>query len=303
MPENWLIRLLPVLLLIFPGCSDSTSMPEIDSGNAYALAGKLVSFGKRYAGTAENQRQSGFIAARAAEYGAVVTTDRFSDLTTAGTLEFANITAEIKGRSDDFVIIGSHYDIKKIASAPGFEGANDSASSTALLLEMIRAIKASGNIPPLTLKFVFFDGEECLLEYSENDGFWGSRHYAKKLKDSGLAKRCKAVIVLDMIGDSDLGVTLPFNSSRQLVEKILESAETIGCKQYFSIKNFEILDDHQPFLQQGIPAIDVIDFEYGPGNIYWHTDADRMDKISGKSMKIIGDCVLRLVSNRKYWNY
>jgi len=301
MPDKWLILLLPVLLLMLPGCSDSPSIPETDSGNAYALAVKLVSFGKRYAGTAENQRQSGFIAARAAEYGAVVTTDRFSDLTSAGTLEFANITAEIKGRSDDFIIIGSHYDIKKIASAPGFEGANDSASSTALLLEMIRTIKASGNIPPLTLKFVFFDGEECLLEYSENDGFWGSRHYAQKIKDSGLAKRCKAVIVLDMIGDSDLGVTLPVNSSRQLVEKILDSAETAGCKQYFSLKNLEILDDHHPFLQQGIPAIDIIDFEYGPGNIYWHTDADTTDKISGKSMKIIGDCVLRLVLSRKYW--
>lgn len=301
MPENWLIRLLPVLLLVLAGCSDAVSTPEIDSRNAYALAVKLISFGKRYAGTAENQRQAAFLAARAAEYGAAVTTDRFTCLTSAGKLEFANITAEIKGRSDDFVIIGSHYDVKRIASAPDFEGANDSASSAALLLEMIRAIKASGAIPPLTIKFVFFDGEECLLEYSGSDGFWGSRHYAAKLKDSGLIKQCKAVIVLDMIGDAELGVTLPDNSDRKLVEKILDCAEAAGDKQYFSLKNFEIMDDHQPFLEQGIPAVDIIDFEYGPGNVYWHTDADKIDKISGKSMKIVGDCVLRLVLSQKYW--
>ncbi|MHB9138102.1 MAG: M28 family metallopeptidase [Victivallaceae bacterium] len=301
MPERWLIRLFPVALLVIAGCSDSSPVPEINSGNAYALAVKLVSFGKRYAGTAENRQQASFIAAKAAEYGAAVTTDRFSAMTTAGTLEFANITAEIKGRSDDFVIIGSHYDIKRIMSAPDFEGANDSASSTALLLEMIRAVKASGSTPPLTLKFVFFDGEECLLEYSGNDGFWGSRHYAQKMQDQGLAKQCKAVIVLDMIGDSELGVTLPANSSRQLAEKMLDAAEATGNKQYFALKNFEILDDHQPFLQQGIPAIDIIDFEYGPDNVYWHTGADKIDKISGKSMKVVGDCVLRLVLSGKYW--
>ncbi len=301
MPEKWLIRLLPALLLIIAGCPDSASIPEIDSRNAYTLAVKLVSFGKRYAGTAENQRQADFLAAKAAEYGAAVTSDRFSYLTSAGMLEFTNITAEIKGRSNDFIIIGSHYDVKRIESAPDFEGANDSASSSALLLEMIRTIKASGNIPPLTIRFVFFDGEECLLEYSENDGFWGSRRYAAKLKDNGLTKQCKAVIVLDMIGDAGLGVTLPDNSDRRLVEKILESAEATGGKQYFSLKNFAILDDHQPFLEQGIPAVDIIDFEYGPGNIYWHTNADKIDKISGKSMKIIGDCVLRLVLSQKYW--
>lgn len=301
MSLNRSIRALPVLLLMLAGCSRvPVPIPEIDSSNAYSLAVKLVSFGKRYSGTEENRKQAEFIAAKASEYGASASIDRFTCRTTAGEIEFANITAEIKGGSSDFVIIGSHYDIKKIASAPDFEGANDGASSSALLLEMIRAINASGYIPPVTLKFVFFDGEECQMAYSENDGLWGSRNYAEKIKNAGLIEKCRAVIVLDMIGDADLGVVLPANSDRKLVEKMLKSAEKSGCSQYFRAGNLEILDDHQPFLQQGIPAIDIIDFEYGPGNAYWHTDADKIDKISKKSLKIIGDCVLRLVLSSIY---
>ncbi len=299
MPLNWLTLALPALLLMLSGCSPHP-VPEIDSNNAYGLVTRLVSFGKRYAGTEENRKQAEFIVAKASEYGASVSVDRFTCPTSAGLIEFANITAEIKGKSSDFVIIGSHYDIKKIASAPDFEGANDGASSSALLLEMIRAINASGYIPPVTLKFVFFDGEECQIAYSENDGFWGSRNYAEKLKNAGLSSKCKAVVLLDMIGDADLGVTLPANSDRKLVEKVLESAGKIGCSQYFSSTNFEILDDHQPFLLHGIPSIDIIDFDYGPGNAYWHTDADKIDKISKKSLKIVGDCVLRLVLTSIY---
>jgi glutaminyl-peptide cyclotransferase len=297
MPLNWLTRVFPVLLLAFSGCSDSSTIPEIDSNNAYILAVKLVAFGKRYSGTEENRKQAGFIAAKASEYGASVSVDRFACRTACGLIEFANITAEVKGKNSDFIIVASHYDIKKIASAPDFEGANDSASSSALLLEMIRAIKTSDYIPPVTLKFVFFDGEECQMAYSENDGLWGSRNYAEKLRNAGLIKKCKAVIVLDMIGDADLGITLPANSDRKLIEKLLEAAGKLGYGQYFSAKNFEILDDHQPFLQQDISAVDIIDFEYGPGNAYWHTGADKIDKISGKSLKIVGDCVLRLVLN------
>lgn len=296
MPLTWLTRMFPALLLILSGCSDfPRSTPEIDSNNAYILAVRLVAFGKRYSGTEENRKQADFIAAKASEYGASVSIDRFIRRTAAGLIEFTNITAEIKGESSDFIIIGSHYDIKKIASAPDFEGANDSASSSALLLEMIRAVKASGHVPPVTLRFVFFDGEECQMAYSENDGLWGSRNYAEKLKDSGGIKQCKAVVLLDMIGDADLGVTLPVNSDRKLVEKVLKSAGALGYGQYFNMKNIEILDDHQPFLQLGIPAVDIIDFEYGPGNAYWHTNADKIDKISKKSLKIVGDCVLRLV--------
>ena len=229
MPLVWLNRLFPALLLVLSGCSDSTrSIPEIDSNNAYLLAVKLVAFGKRYAGTEENRKQADFIAAKASAYGASVSIDRFTRHTAGGLIEFANITAEIKGKSSDFIIIGSHYDIKKIASAPDFEGANDSASSSALLLEMIRAVKASGCIPPVTLKFAFFDGEECQIAYSENDGLWGSRNYAEKLKENGLISKCKAVIVLDMIGDADLNVTLPANSDRKLVENVLKAAGKMG---------------------------------------------------------------------------
>lgn len=300
MPGKWLFSAL--LIMFCCGCSErKRAIPEVSAEHAYQLAAKLVAFGKRYAGSEENKRQAEFIIARASESGTAVSADRFSGLTPNGTIEFNNITAEIKGRSQDFIIIGCHYDIKQIPTVPEFAGANDGAAATALLLEMMRVIAASGIQPPLTLKFVFFDGEECLIAYSDHDGLWGSRRCAAELKKKQTKQTCRGVIVLDMIGDAELGVTLPANSDRRLAEMLLKAARDQGVSHYFSITNFELLDDHQPFLDNGIPAINIVDFEYGPNNIFWHTGADRMDKISGKSQKIVGDCVLKLVLSSEYW--
>ena len=148
-------------LLFFAACgSKKIKIPDFDEQNALRLLIKLVSFGPRSSGTAANLRQAEFIAATAEKYGAVTTRGKFKCMTEEGLLQFVNIEAVIPGRRKDFVIIGSHFDTKKLPACVKFEGANDGASSTALLLELIRTIKNSGIQSEYTLKFVFFDGEE-----------------------------------------------------------------------------------------------------------------------------------------------
>jgi glutaminyl-peptide cyclotransferase len=287
-------------LSLLNGCSQQEAAPETDSRNAMKLVDSLVSFGQRYAGSQANKRQAEFIVKTLRDYGCFPQMQIFAKNTIIGKVTFRNIEAVIAGEDDRFIIIGSHYDTKKLSRDSKFEGANDGASSTALLLEMIRCIKMSGKTPPVTIKFVFFDGEECFNEYSETEGLYGSRFYARNLKKQGDVERCSAVIILDMIGDKDLNVTIPADSDEKLANSLFAAADRLGFRDKFDYYKSPILDDHVPFQKLGIPCIDIIDFEFGPGNCYWHTSEDKRANISEKSMKIVGDTVLEMVWNCKF---
>jgi glutaminyl-peptide cyclotransferase len=218
-----------------------------------------------------------------------------------------------KGRAEDnedFIVIGAHHDTKKLFSDPDFAGANDGASGVGALLAMVAAVGDYMNTRPLPcgLRFVFFDGEEALYQYTETDGLLGSRDYVEYLRRSGQLedpatgrRYCKAMILLDMIGDKDLHIALAGNSTPGLAKVVLKAADELGYGPKFSLGDINMLDDHYPFLQAGIPAVDLIDFEFGPKNCYWHTGADTMDKISAESMKTAADVALltvwRLASN------
>lgn len=270
--------------------------PLVDAGTAYDYVKKIYDFGPRPSGSESLRKQATFIADAARASGASAILDEFEDLTPAGTLRFINIIADIKGRSDKFVIIATHYDTKKLSGVPGFSGANDGASSTGLLLAMIKAVKDSGQIPEYSLRFVFFDGEECLYNYSSKDGLHGSKYYADKLYKSGDLKKCIALVLLDMVGDRDLTITLPASSTNQRLAGLLfKSATELGSSKNFSWYETDILDDHTPFFKHGVPCINLIDFYYGSDNMYWHTSADTLDKISQESLKITGDAALSMI--------
>ncbi|MBM4152304.1 MAG: Zn-dependent exopeptidase M28, partial [Kiritimatiellaceae bacterium] len=178
-------------------------------------------------------------------------------------------------------------------------GANDSGSSSGVLLELARVLQARA---PYETEFMiaFVDGEECRTEYGPNDGLHGSRHLAQQIYEAGGAKMVEAVIVVDMIGDKDLNVTIPRNSSKTLIQEVFEAADSLGVRKTFRIGPGAIIDDHVPFLIANMPAIDLIDFEYGskPGlNDYWHTPQDTMDKLSVDSLQLIGDVVFKMIEN------
>lgn len=166
-------------------------------------------------------------------------------------------------------ILASHFDTK--ADIPGFVGANDGASTTGLLI----ALAALSDLP---VWYLLLDGEECRERYSAHDGLHGSWRAARG--ESGLPKRLP-VIVLDMLGDKDFTPALAANGSPALNAILRRAAKDVGVP----LANAgDIVDDHVPFVAEGWCATDVIDFEYGPGNAWWHTPEDSPDKLSASSL-------------------
>jgi glutaminyl-peptide cyclotransferase len=295
--------ILVLTIFLFSSCDNSDELstepiPKIDAKYAFSLVKELSAIKPRYSGSGEGTRKAVELISREIRNSSLsVELDKWQEPTSEGIIEFWNVMTEIPGKSSDFILIGSHYDTKKMLSIPDFEGANDSASSTGLLLAMIKAIKNHPARTPLTLKFAFFDGEECFISYTETDGLFGSRHLAEKWKRDGSLKKCKAVIILDMVGDKDLNITIPSGADPEIVKKLKQIAEKQNKIQYLSEYGNDIIDDHTPFQREGIPTLDIIDFEFGEGNMYWHTKADSMDKISKESLETVGDLTLELLWN------
>lgn len=288
-----------ISVLLTVSCKEETltlqKSPQIDADKAFSLLKAGAAIKPRHSGTEGAKKTVAFIADHIKELGYECQKDKWSENTPAGKIEFCNVIGEIPGKTDKLILVGCHFDGKKITYVPNFEGANDGASGVALLLSMMLAIKNAKMTPPATLKFVFFDGEECFNEYTPTDGLFGSRHLAMQMKESGMIKNCLAVVLLDMIGDRDLTITLPSGSDERLASQLLRIAGQQGVKQHFTRNETDIIDDHTPFQRQGIPVIDIIDFQFGKGNRYWHTSADTVDKTSAKSLQITGNATLQLL--------
>jgi len=221
--------------------------------------------------------------------------ETFTDKTPLGEKAFHNVTASIPGRSPTTILLLSHFDTKSGIS-PAFQGANDSGSSTGLLLELARLLATQGK-PRVTLQFAFLDGEECKVDYGSHDGLHGSRHLAKQMKRE--KRDLLAVILMDMIGDRDLRIQLPHNGTGALRACALRAADVTGDRAHIGLYDGLILDDHQPFLDAGFPAVNLIDFQYGdaPGkNNTWHTTEDTLDKLSAESLSITGRIVLEMIN-------
>ena len=294
------IRVFLMISAISALCSCSSSWrseppPEVDGALAFKLAGDVVAIGPRPSGTKGAEKNAAFIADYLKKLGVEVSIDEWREGTPLGTLTFRNVVANIPGRSGKYVLIGCHYDTKRLLATPGFVGANDGASGVGLLLAMADAIVKNGKKPPLSLKLVFFDGEECIESYSKGDGLHGSRRMRDRLKKQGALSDCRAMVLLDMIGDKELNVTIPSGATPELSEMLLAAAKRRGCGKHFERSSHDILDDHTPFQRAGVPVIDVIDFEFGPSNRYWHTGEDTLDKISAESLGIVGNVVLDMV--------
>jgi hypothetical protein len=195
----------------------------------------------------------------------------------------ANITADVPGPGRT-VIVGGHYDAKLLPGV-AFVGANDGGSSTAVLLEIARCLAAHGS--PASVRLAFFDGEEALVSWSDADGLYGSKRMAADLAASEERDRLAAMVNVDMVGDRDLSIFRETLSTPWVFATLERSAGRLGHGALFDGPRAAIEDDHVPFLRIGVPAADLIDFEYGPGpgsNDYWHTAADTPDKLSAASL-------------------
>jgi glutaminyl-peptide cyclotransferase len=269
----------------------------LDGARALEHVRRQVDIGPRPAGSNASSQTVALIAGELATRGLAVTVDAFEDATPDGPVRFSNLYALVPGDTNRVVVLVSHHDTK-VGIAGNFVGANDAGSSTGLLLELARVLHPPPPGGPAVM-LAFVDGEEARYAYAGNDGLHGSRRLATILSRPLWAGRIRAVIVIDMIGDRDLTITIPRNAAPKLLRVAFTAAEAEGIRERITLYPGAMLDDHVPFLQRGIPAIDLIDFNYGssPGrNDYWHTDADTLDKLSSESLASVGRLVVRMLN-------
>ena len=267
-----------------------------DEQRAFEHVRKLVEMGPRPAGSKPLEKARKYIVAELKSYGLKVTLDEFTADTPVGKRQMVNVTAEVAGDSTDFVILASHYDTKLYKNMR-FVGANDGGSSTAVLLELARALSASQRKPPVGYRLVFFDGEEAFCrEWDEcskpdaPDNTYGSRRYVKELERTGQLKSLRALILLDMVGYSRLQLGRDPMSTPWLVDTIWQTARELGyAKEFVEREEGVGGDDHEPFLKAGVDAVDLIQLNSYP---FWHTADDTLDKISPRSLKTVGAVVL-----------
>lgn len=276
---------------------------DFDGDRAFEHVRKQVEFGPRPPGSPELEKTRAYILDQLKSYGLKITTDEFHATTPVGDRKMVNITAELPGESSDVVIISSHYDTKFVDRFK-FVGANDGGASTGELLELARVMASSKQQRKATYWFVFFDGEEAFCfewEQCHNpnpadpktplpDNLYGSRHYVERLIEKNELKRVRVMILFDLMGYKDLRLGRDELSTTWLVDTVWQTAKQIGYGKYFVAEREGVGDDdHAPFLRAGVDALDIIQLSTYP---YWHTKDDTLDKVSPKSLKIVGDTVI-----------
>src|SRR5262245_59702955 len=257
---------------------------------------KQVDIGPRPPDTAALEKTRAYIISELRSYGLRVFSDEFVAKTPRGDKRMVNIIGDIPGESNDVILLTSHYDTKFFEDMR-FVGANDPAASVGTLLEIGRVLGSAKDKPKLTYRLVFFDGEEALCEGWDEcsqpnapDNTYGSRRYVAQVKERGDLKRTKALILLDMMGYKKLELGIDSSSTRWLQDIIWQTGPQLGYTKIFVDREEGVGgDDHEPFLQAGIAAVDLIQLSSYP---YWHKPEDDIDQISADSLKVVGETVL-----------
>lgn len=257
--------------------------PEFDGSRAYQDVAYQVQLGPRYPGSEGHEQMVAWIQEQTNSSG----WDTSIQETTALGHPIRNIIAR-RGEQDPWVILGAHYDTRLFADQdPDLQaqelpvpGANDGGSGVSVLLELARVL------PPDLDKevwLVFFDAEDT-GNIPGWDWILGSKAFVENLE-----RKPDQVVVVDMVGDADLNLYLEQNSDPALAMQIWEKAAALGyADQFIQKPKYRMIDDHTPFLQAGITAVDIIDFDYP----YWHTTEDTLDKLSAESLDAVGDTLL-----------
>ncbi len=257
---------------------------EFSGEKALAHVQALVDLGPRPPESAALKKAQQYIRENLEKVGWQVSEQRFPADTPRGSVHFVNLIAHwpnASPRAQKFLLC-SHYDTKTFDSIE-FVGANDGGSSTGALLEMARVLSLHPELAA-KLELVFFDGEEAYERFTATDGLYGSRFFARRMKAANAVKLYRGAIVWDMMGDKDLTITLSPDSPVKMTRDIFAAATALDARAHFTYANADVLDDQTPLDKIGVPAIDLIDFDYPP----WHTAQDTMDKLSAESLQTVG---------------
>jgi hypothetical protein len=311
-----MIPLACLALLTVSSC-DRFSGPKtsFDGDAAYAMTKTQVDFGPRVPGTAGWQKTGDWIVAQLKQLGDSVTEQRFQHVTPTGdTIPMRNIVAHIKPEMTQRVLYITHWDTRPTADYDPvlgnrdkpIPGANDGAAGVAMLIQVAAALKKTP--PNVGVDLLFVDGED----YGSFDNYTdtttnpnvliGSTYYARHMDP---AHKPLYGVLWDMIGDKDLDIYqegTSVSAAPEVVTRVWDTAKQLGYSRYFINQPGQTeYDDHVPFIVNGVHVIDVIDNDYGPkdqlhSDGWHHTLEDTIDKVSAKSLQIVGDVAVKLVT-------
>lgn len=302
------LALWGALLAVCAGCGRGAAAPvramSFDGQRAWAHLERLVAFGDRPAGSAAIERLREYLEAELRELGLEPVRETFRDKTPIGEIEFANVYVDLPARGGDaaapLVVLATHFDTKRFDFP--FQGANDGGSGTAVLLELARVLAGEEPPRPVAYRLLFLDGEEAVRpEWIGKDNCYGSRYHVARASAEGTLRRMRACVLLDMVGDADLRLTYEQNSTRALLQIFFDAADAAGLGRHVGARPQPLKDDHLEFLAAGVPSVDLIDFEYGPENEYWHSPDDVMRHCSPQSLAIAGQIVLHALPALERW--
>jgi hypothetical protein len=272
---------------------DPSGPPSFNASRAMEYVKEIVAYGPRPLGSTNHKRVEDYILAHLK--GDEVERDDFEITSSEGRFPVHNIIAKFPGTRDGIIVIASHYDTNWPLRSTTYVGANDGASSSGLLLEIanqLRGKKQDG----YSVWLLWDDGEESMkLPWDDAEALYGVRHLAQKWQEDGTLKKIKAFLLEDMVGDADLNIERDDNSTPWLEDLIFQAATRVGFQSHFFARETAMQDDHIPFVQKGVPSVDLIDFNYGYNNVFWHTPEDTVDKLSPKSLAIVGTVTLEAV--------
>jgi glutaminyl-peptide cyclotransferase len=264
-----------------------------DGKRAYEQVAKQVSFGPRPPGTPAIAKLQEYLETELKSYGCTVDTDSFSADTPDGRVPMKNILVKISGKTDGIILLGTHYDTKKMEN---FVGADDAGSSTAVMLEIARSLCKQ---PPqkYAVWIAFFDAEEAFsTEWHDPDNTYGSRQMAAQLSQSGDLPKIKAFILADLVGGRTPHFRREAGSTKWLADLVWATADKLGYSSVFVTDTTDaISDDHFSFTKRKVPSVDIIDLDAVHDVPYWHTPQDTLDKISPKTLAIVGHTVLESI--------
>ena len=277
-------------LALFAACDQASTRQiaqkkiweDFSGEKALAHVQAMVDFGPRPPGTEAIEKTRAYLIKQLEAAGWKVERQNFSDDTPRGKVQFVNLIATFGSQATPSFLVCSHYDTKTFENAR-FVGANDGGSGTGVLVELARVLAENPDLAK-KIELVFFDGEEAYVAFTDTDGLFGSRYFAKQLVAQDKAKQFRGGILFDMVGDKSLTITLPPDSPAELARDIFASSEALNFRKHFTYFDRDITDDHTPLNEIGIPVIDLIDFDYPP----WHTPDDTIDKLSGDSLRVTG---------------
>ena len=297
-----------VIVLLLAACGEPSEplgatpgRPAFDGEAALELVRTQVGFGPRVPGTEGHARQLDWMLERLDTLAPVLQADSFTHVTTSGdTLALVNVLARFAPEATRRVLLLAHWDTRPTSDRAAdstlhdvpVPGANDGASGTAVLLELAGLLAADP--PPLGVDLLWVDGED--YGPTVDDMLLGARRFAASLPEDG---RPIYGLLLDMVGDADPSFPVEAISAQHanpVVRKVWRVAERLGYRDYFpTAVGAQLVDDHVPLIEAGLPTANIIDFTYGPGNGWWHTPEDVPERLSASTLEMVGEIVTELI--------